>query len=301
MPGFKGLAPSAAMMYVRRDSERTQLRDGGAEPHVDARGADTPGLPFQVLAEPGLERHVLFAVQYAAELPVFFAQDDLVPVSGGRQGRLQSGRTAARYENLLLSSEPDHVQDFNLVPGLGIDRTGAPPRPGAVGQAGVAAQALVDILVHAHARLHRQVRVGQEPPADLDDVGLTRGDDLLHERGVRERADRRDRRFHVSFDLARVLNVAAVFIEHTRKRDRTGVWRLVMTGGNVDEVRAAVERFGDPHALVDIVAGLRAFRAADADFDRKARADISAHAVKDRERQPHPVVKAAAPTCLSCC
>ena len=159
-----------------------------------------------------------------------------------------------------------------------------------------AADAAGDLIFSAGAGLDRKIRVRQRLPGDRDDIRAAGSDKLFHVRRIRKRADRDDLRlFHVLFDLARVLRVAAVLQEHGRMHHDKGLLDLMDAGRDMNQVDFSVQILRDPAALGHIITARVDLTAREAELDRGVLADRRADRVDYRQREAHPVLEAPAP------
>ena len=207
-------------------------------------------------------------------------------------GCIESAGAAARHEHATALASRSNLKALELTPDERVH--GAAARGGlcALGHAGKAAQAVDDLVLAALAHLARQLGVGQELACHVDDIGLARGDDLFHLRGVVDAADRRHGDAHAALDLGCKVHVGAVLFEHGGVRVAKAA--LIGAGAHMQKIDFALELVGDGRALQHIVAALEELRAAHAELDGEPLPHRRAHRVEHARGKTAAVLERAA-------
>jgi hypothetical protein len=120
-----------------------------------------------------------------------------------REGGLHPGDAAAGDQHSFFNLRGQIEFCLVFVADDRIESAAEVPRGVAFRKARVTAHALADFIVAPGAQLDRKIGVAEQLASQLHDVGLARGDDLLHEFGVWTARDGGNRRFDVLFDLRR--------------------------------------------------------------------------------------------------
>ena len=241
-----------------------------------------------------LEGNRPLGAQDAAELAFGLAQNRLMASLLGSDRRHHASNTTADDEHALAAvlRHGDDLVAFELAADERIHRATTRLGHRALRHAHIAAQALDDLVALVRHHLVGEHVVGKQGAAHVDEVSLTGGDDLFHLSGVAQAAERGDGFGDVLLDLCRKIDVAAVLAEHARVGDAKA--KLVAAGGDVDEVAVVLERLGDAHAFVEVVAAVEELAAAHADLDREVLAALLANGDKHLASKARAVLKAAA-------
>ena len=131
---------------------------------------DLSGLRVDIQLELALKRDILLNEEHTAESVGFLDHSDLMAALGSDQRRLHSSDTAADNHDIPLMHGRRIIFALKLAPCGGIDRAAILSGGNKLAETGVAAQALVDLVLLTHSRFVWQVGIGNNTSADFDDV-----------------------------------------------------------------------------------------------------------------------------------
>ena len=250
-------------------SIRFQFRAQGGgdlriQPNLHAQLFQHIFLPLDILPDPLLEGDFLLAQEHPAQGGSLLAEDHFMAELPGGNGGLHPGYPSAGDEHPAVALGLRYSGSLPLLPGGGIDGAEQPAILVILANALEAPQAFPGFLLPAGFGLQGKIRVADEPPGHLHDIRLAGGDDLLQHVQVGEAADGGHvGLLHVLFDLRSVFDVHPLLLENPGVGVKIRSGGEQIAAGNMDDVRVAVQLFGNLHALLDAVAALEGLTAAD--------------------------------------